>query len=88
MFVKLYDFYYNFFLSLTDVKKVCPTEMHNMRRRVSIDSSRGMSEDSSEDEDTRNQNVANKLITNRSIDQINVSELLLNMCEIEYFLFI
>jgi len=47
-----------------------------LRRRVSIDSSRGMSEDSSEDEDTRNQNIANKLKTNRSIDQISVSKLL------------
>lgn len=59
------------------MKKVCPAEMP-LRRRVSIDSSRGMSEDSSEDEDTRNQNIANKLKTNRSIDQINVRILLLN----------
>lgn len=44
-----------------------------LRRRVSIDSSRGMSEDTSEDEDTRNQNIANKLITNRSVEQSNVS---------------
>ncbi|XP_060834528.1 ras GTPase-activating protein raskol-like isoform X2 [Rhopalosiphum padi] len=51
-------------------KKICPAEMP-LRRRVSIDSSRGMSEDSSEDEDTRNQNIANKLKTNRSIDQIS-----------------
>lgn len=58
----------------TDIKKVCPAEMP-LRRRVSIDSSRGMSEDSSEDEDTRNQNIANKLKTNRSIDQISVSKL-------------
>ena len=58
----------------TDVKKVCPAEMPS-RRRVSIDSSRGMSEDSSEDEDTRNQNIANKLKTNHSIDQISVSEI-------------
>lgn len=50
--------------------------MH-LRRRVSIDSSRGMSEDSSEDEDTRNQNIANKLITNRSVEQVNVNRLLL-----------
>lgn len=46
-----------------------------LRRRVSIDSSRGMSEDSSEDEDTRNQNIANKLKTTRSIDQISVSKI-------------
>lgn len=45
-----------------------------LRRRVSIDSSRGISEDSSEDEDTRNQNIANKLKTNRPIDQISVSK--------------
>lgn len=44
-----------------------------LRRSVSIDSSRGMSEDTSEDEDTRNQNIANKLITNRSVEQSNVS---------------
>jgi len=50
--------------------------MH-LKRRVSIDSSRGMSEDSSEDEDTRNQNIANKLITNRSVEQINVNKLFL-----------
>lgn len=54
------------------MKKVCPAEMP-LRRRVSIDSSRGMSEDTSEDEDTRNQNIANKLITNRSVEQSNVS---------------
>lgn len=65
----------NFFLFI-DVKKVLPAEMP--LRRVSIDSSRGMSEDSSEDEDTRNQNIANKLKTNnRSIDQISVSKLLI-----------
>jgi len=46
-----------------------------LRRRVSIDSSHGMSDDSSEDEDTRNQNIANKLKTNRSIDQISVSKI-------------
>lgn len=57
------------------MKKVCPAEMP-IRRRVSIDSSRGMSEDSSEDEDTRNQNISNKLKTNRSINQTNVSKLL------------
>jgi hypothetical protein len=44
-----------------------------LRRRVSIDSSRGMSEDSSDDEDTKNQNIANQLKTNCSIEQINVS---------------
>jgi len=60
----------------TDVKKLCPAEMP-LRRRVSIDSSRGMSEDSSEDEDTRNQNITNKLKTNHSIDQISVSKLIL-----------
>lgn len=53
------------------MKKVLPAEMP--LRRVSIDSSRGISEDSSEDEDTRNQNIANKLKSNRSIDQISVS---------------
>lgn len=47
-----------------------------LRRRVSIDSSRGMSEDSSEDEDTRNQNIANNLKTNRSIEQLDVSKIL------------
>lgn len=59
----------------TDVKKVCPTEMP-LRRRVSIDSSRGMSEDSSEDEDSRNQNIANSLKNNRSVisnDQLTVN---------------
>jgi len=65
----------NFLNVFTDVKKVCTAEMP-LRRRVSIDSSRGMSEDSSEDEDTRNQNIANNLKTNRSIDQISVSELI------------
>ncbi|XP_050441674.1 ras GTPase-activating protein raskol-like isoform X3 [Adelges cooleyi] len=53
-----------------DVKKICAAEKP-LRRRVSIDSSRGMSEDSSEDEDSRNQNITNKLKTNRNIDQIN-----------------
>ncbi|XP_025413430.1 probable Ras GTPase-activating protein isoform X6 [Sipha flava] len=53
-----------------DVKKLCPAEMP-LRRRVSIDSSRGMSEDSSDDEDTKNQNIANQLKTNCSIEQIN-----------------
>lgn len=66
-------------LFYVDVKKVCPVEIP-FRRRVSIDSSRGMSEESSEDEDTRNQNIANKLKTNRSVEQIskqNVSILLI-----------
>lgn len=61
----------------TDIKKVCPAEMP-LRRRVSIDSSRGMSEDSSEDEDTRNQNIANNLKTNRSIEQLDVSKILVD----------
>lgn len=43
-----------------------------LRRRVSIDSSRGMSEDSSEDEDSRNQNIANSLKNNHSNDQLSV----------------
>lgn len=65
------------FLYFKDVKKVCPAEMP-LRRRVSVDSSRGVSEDSSEDEDARNRNVAaaaNKLKANRSVEQINVSEI-------------
>lgn len=37
---------------------------------MSIDSSRGVSEESSEDEDSRNQNIANKLKTNRSVEHI------------------
>ncbi|VVC33813.1 Hypothetical protein CINCED_3A000489 [Cinara cedri] len=55
-----------------DVKKVNPAEMP-LRRRVSVDSSRGVSEDSSEDEDTRNRNIAaaNKLKANRPVEQIN-----------------
>jgi len=64
---------------------VCPAEMP-LRRRVSIDSSRGMSEDSSEDEDTRNQNIANKLKTNRSNDQISVSKI--NIYLIIFYLYI
>lgn len=68
-------FFYYICVYFIDIKKVCPAEMP-LRRRVSVDSSRGMSEDSSEDEDSRNRNVvANKLKTNRPVEQINVSEI-------------
>lgn len=42
-----------------------------LRRRVSVDSSRGLSEDTSEDDDARNRNVA----ASRPVEQINVSEI-------------
>ncbi|XP_050524754.1 ras GTPase-activating protein raskol-like isoform X2 [Daktulosphaira vitifoliae] len=53
-----------------DAKIVSPIEKP-LRRRVSLDSSRGMSEDSSEDDDTRNQNITNNLKTNRTVDKLN-----------------
>lgn len=71
-----------------DVKKVCPAEMMTTRRRVSIDSSRGMSEDSSEDEDSRNQNIANNLKSNRSSEQLTVSFLILQYYLYFYFIYL
>lgn len=68
--IYIYFLLKNFCVYYIDVKKVCPAEMP-LRRRVSVDSSRGMSDDSSEDEDARNRNVA----ANRPVEQINVSEI-------------